>query len=263
MPILTDAYRAVFKKLRGKGFGLGIFNGFHRLVWEGFLQPEYVEVHGVRLYLPKHDEAIGDALRMQETFEETQERLLRERLGPGMTFLDLGANIGYYSVLGSRLVGPTGRVLAFEPDPANVALLVRNVQANGCANVEVYPYAVAESLGVADFHLCARTPTVGSLVLQHDGSALKRRAVTVGLDGFLEEACPDVVKMDIEGAELSALKGMRRLLADKRLRTMFVECVPQFLSRLGLSVGDVRSFIEPFGFRCEMIDPKNMLCTRS
>ena len=71
--------------------------------------------------------------------------LMRVALRPGMTFVDVGANIGYFSVLGSTLVGPEGRVLCVEADPANVAILRANLWKNNCQNAQVLPVAAWES----------------------------------------------------------------------------------------------------------------------
>lgn len=263
MWLLTDIYRFFFRKFRGKGFGLGGFNRIHGLLWEGLLQPRWVDVNGIRMFLPRHDEAISDVLRMRETYEAEEEEALRRCLKPGMTFVDLGANIGYYSLLASRLVGSDGKVLAFEPDPANLEFLVRNVRENRCGNVEIFPYAVARNLNYADIHLCGTTPGAHSIMVAPRLSSAKRRLLTVGLDDFLgPDLCPDVVKMDIEGAEFAALQGMNRCLDNRRLKTLFIECIPEILSALGLATDDILALLRPHGFACRFLDAKNLFCSR-
>src|ERR1035437_4240958 len=114
---LASLYESLFKKVRGKGFGLGLFNLFHKKIYEGWLQPPYVEINGCRLFLPGHDVGVSDNLRMEGAWEPEMTDEFKRLVRPGMTVLDVGANIGYHTVLASRLVGPKGRVLAFEPDP--------------------------------------------------------------------------------------------------------------------------------------------------
>ncbi|TBR21478.1 FkbM family methyltransferase [bacterium] len=264
MSLLSDAYRAFFRRARGFGFGLGVFNRLHRLVWEGWLQPDFVEVDSMRFYLQGHDEAISDCLRMGEEYESAESRAFKERLRPGMTVFDLGANIGFYSVLASRLVGPAGRVYAFEPDHDNLWLLQRNIRENGCRNVEVCPYAVSESLGFADLYRNDAAPSAHSIAVPPPGSAAGRRVVSVSLDGlFPPEVCPDFVKMDIEGAEFAALRGMRRMLADPRLSCVVLECLPSILEKMRLSEGEIAAFLTGFGFTTSKLDAHNMLATRT
>lgn len=263
MSVLSELYAAVFRRVRGFGFGLGLFNRFHRAVWEGWLQPDSVVVGGIRLHLQRHDDAISDCLRMGHDYEAPETRVFHEHLRPGMTVFDLGANIGYYAALASRLVGPTGRVCAFEPDPANLALLHRNLAANGCANVSVFPYAVAERLGYAELFMDASSPAAHSIALPPPSASASRRVVTVPLDGlFPPEVCPDLVKMDIEGAELAALRGMPRMLADRRLKVVVLECLPSILARMGIARSELAAPLEAAGFLTSALDDNNMLALR-
>lgn len=263
MGLLSRMYAAVFKRARGFGFGLGLFNFLHRLVWEGWLQPDAVEVGGIKLHLQRHDDAISDCLRMGHDYEAPETRVFEEFLRPGMTVFDLGANIGYYSALASRRVGPDGRVCAFEPDPANLALLQRNLQANGCRNVTVYPYAVSDRLGYAELFLDEASPSAHSIALAPPAVTATRRVVTVALDGlFPVEVCPNLVKMDIEGAEFAALRGMPRMLADRRLKVVVLECLPAILARMGLRREELAGLLESAGFETSALDANNMLARR-
>lgn len=260
---LAQIYEAVFKRIRGKGFGLGIFNLFHRTVYEGLIQPRHVDVNGCRLYLPVHDEGVSDHLRMEGDWEAELTREFERVIKPGMTVLDLGANIGYHSVLASRLVGPTGRVLSFEPGPENLALLRKNIEANDCTNVEVFPFAVGAKEGEVDLNLCANNTGSHSTAYVPEGGGTAARVRMVRLDEFLEpERWPDVLKMDIEGGEADALEGMERLLSDRRLRAVFIECNPDILSRLGSSADELLAPLRRQGFSDRQIDGLNVLCSR-
>lgn len=264
MRILSNLYLFLFKRLYGKGFGLGIFNKFNDIVWEGWLRPEYVEIHGLRYYLKRHDPSYSATLGRLEVPEPELTAEFIKRVGPGMTVLDLGANLGYYTILAGRLVGGSGQVLAFEPELENISLLLRNIRANRLANIMVYPYAVATSIGYSELRLGSTSGT-HSIAVSPEGSKIQRRIVTIGLDEFLDPSIhPDVIKMDIEGAEVLALKGMRRVLAGERLKTLFVECEPAILSTLGLSVSDLIGHIKPYGFDCRFVDTakKNLICTK-
>lgn len=137
-------------------------------------------------------------------------RVLTTFLRPGHTFWDIGAHIGYMSLLGSRLVGPVGQVHAFEPMPANVARLREGMRLNAVTNMTVHPVAVSDTdrLGVLSRH---ESTSMWSLVGQNP---LGVQVTCVTLNAMLASlGPPDLVKIDVEGAELQVLAGAERLLS--------------------------------------------------
>lgn len=159
-------------------------------------------------------------------FEPYTVAALRAAVEPGDTVLDVGANIGFFSTLLSRLCGPTGRVLAFEPEPANLALLRTNLAANGCANVTVVPCAAGAEAGTGTFSLDDATgatghlggdPTAGELAVGTGRLRLIETPVET-IDGVVARGgvVPDVIKMDIEGGEIHALAGAPETLGRHR-----------------------------------------------
>lgn len=266
MSLLSDAYRAVFLKLRGKGLGLGLFNRFHALVW-GRLQPDRVVVHGCTILLPKSDHTQADALRMEGVVEKAETEEFLRLVKPGMTVVDLGANIGYYTVLAAKLVGEAGRVHAFEPDADNLALLRANVELNAAKNVTVHPCAAGEAKGTLTFYLSRESPTRHSVVAPPDDPGAKdapsRQVDVVAVDEALAGAEADVLKMDIEGGELAALKGMKRLLASARLKTVFIEVNRPYLTARGIDPEDVLRPLTAAGFKAaRQLNADNLLLTR-
>lgn len=264
MIILTDIYRFLFKRLQGKGFGLGIGTKIHEFLWS-YLQPTQVNVNGVKLHLPPRDEGVSESLKMEGTWEKEETALFESIVTPGMTVLDVGANVGYYTLLASRLVGPQGKVIAFEPEPLNFELLIRNILENRSANVTAWPYAVGSALGYADLNLSWPASTGShSIAYQPKGGSSKLRVVLVGLDDFLDPSLwPDVIKMDIEGAEIFALEGMKKILAHKKLKALFVESNPEILRVMGKRAQEITDFLRPYGFNFRQFDKLNILCTRN
>lgn len=129
---------------------------------------------------------------------------------PGDVVFDVGANVGYYTLLASRAVGPTGLVCAFEPVPRNLAFLRRHLALNRADNVRVVPAALSDVEGEMSFDP-GPNPLAGAL---GEGGAL--RVPVTSLDAFLARAetpPPRVVKLDVEGEELRALEGARDLLS--------------------------------------------------
>jgi FkbM family methyltransferase len=129
-------------------------------------------------------------------------RELTRALRPGDVFFDVGGFVGAFTLLGSRLVGPNGRVVAFEPDPGPRATLERNLKANGVHNVTVAPYAVGDHVGTV--RLSASGDSVGHVT---SSGEIEVRQVT--LDSYCAEhnITPTVMKVDIEGSEAAALSG--------------------------------------------------------
>jgi FkbM family methyltransferase len=163
-----------------------------------------------RWWLP---ESRGKVLRiLGGTYEPEQTALFVKHLPTGGTVLDVGAHVGYYTLLSSVLVGPAGRVFAFEPNPANQRFLKRHAAVNGCANVTVVESAVSDATGTARFDFGSGSGT-GHLA---EGGAIEVRTVT--LDEFCgrEGLKPDAVKIDVEGAEAGVLRGGEATITSAR-----------------------------------------------
>ena len=157
---------------------------------------------------------------LRGTLEIPVQEALRRHLGPGATLFDIGANVGFFSLIGARLAGPSGRVHAFEPLPANVARIRAHAAANGFAQVEVREVALGEESGRATLSV----PEEGSW------AHLERYAPDRDVPGKLDVEVttvdalveggrtrpPDVVKIDAEGAEVEILRGMEATLGAHR-----------------------------------------------
>lgn len=142
---------------------------------------------------------------------ETLMRLVR----PGWTVADLGAHIGYFTLLLAKLVGRQGRVVAFEPNPANFHALQENVRANGYENVVLELKAVSNSCGLVSMYMRASS-SEGSLVGEF-GEPVPVQGIT--LDSYwrhLGNPALHLIKMDIEGAEDLAVEGMAEILERHR-----------------------------------------------
>jgi FkbM family methyltransferase len=132
---------------------------------------------------------------------------------PGDVVFDIGAHVGYFSLLASRIVGSQGRVLAFEPLPVNLAYLARHKRVNRRANLEILEVAVGGRAGRMALEFRSGTGR-GRLSAEPCDSQLHVRVVS--LDGLFDEGvvpAPNFIKMDVEGAECDALRGARQLLA--------------------------------------------------
>src|SRR6266446_7072260 len=152
--------------------------------------------------------------RGTQYYEPITSLVLQELAGPGATFIDVGANIGFYSLLLSRRE-PRLNVIAFEPNPKNYRLLKMNVSLNGFHRVLCEPLALSDADGTALLHLSASDMSA-SLHADFDSHPTKSVEVeTTTLDNYLARnkmECPLVIKLDAEGHEESVLKGARETL---------------------------------------------------
>lgn len=208
--------------------------------------------HGDHTIWLDSDDAIG--LLMNDEYEPGTEAVMRGLIRPGDTVLDLGAHIGYYTLLFAKLVGPKGRVIAFEPDPTNYSLLVRNVRENGYVNVECVNRAVSDSSRTGRLYLSPRTSG------DHRTHAVRgRRAVPIEMTS-IDDAIGDakglaLVKMDIQGAEGLALRGMKKVLARNPSAALVIEFWPMGLRGHGTDPEALIVELRAMGFDVRQILP--------
>jgi FkbM family methyltransferase len=174
-------------------------------------------------------EVMNKALFLYGIFEISETRLVQSFLRPGMTFVDVGANIGYYTLVAAQLVGPEGAVHAFEPNIEVADRLERNVRLNGLANTRVYRQAMAGRTGEVSFYASAVNENSGiSSIFPGSGLGVAKIVPAVSLDDFsvgLSGRRIDLLKMDIEGAELQVIEGGRRVLETTNAPALLFESV--------------------------------------
>ncbi len=159
-------------------------------------------------------------LIVRGTLEPPVQEALRRLLAPGDVFYDVGANVGFFTILGARLVGPEGRVIAFEPVPACARAVANNIALNEFAHAEIREEAVGAAGGRG------KLLVVGEASWSHLASTGRHADVrdeidvaVVSIDELVESGAilpPDVLKIDTEGAELQAIAGMRATIENHR-----------------------------------------------
>ncbi len=161
------------------------------------------------------------------------QRMLDSLLHPGATVVDVGANIGYNTCYAAQRVGQSGRVYALEPAQDSLAVLYANLFANGLTNVFVLPYAAGSRYAVKQFFLRGKVSAVNSLFQDNFYAAVTAtiEVLAVPLDDLIP-VTPDLVKIDVEGAELDVLQGMARMLDAPTLR-LIVEWHPALQQAAG------------------------------
>ena len=178
------------------------------------------------------------------TYEPEESKLMKQRLQPGDVFFDIGAQAGYHTMYASSLVGPDGRVFAFEPAPANLANIKQHVLMNHLTNTFVVDAAVSDVNGVSHFD-CADSAVAGHL--SSTGTLAVR---TISLDQEIDSGAlpdPDYIKIDAEGAELKILEGARKMLG-RRHPTISLE-THQWLPQLSTIREDCKRFLVELGYQ--------------
>jgi len=214
-----------------------------------------VTIDGLTLHLNPDDRVITSALVNWGTWEPAETAVLRRELRPGDTFLDVGANVGYYTLIASKLVGPTGRVIAFEPDPTSFALLKRSVEANGLSNVTLVQKALSDEPGTIKLFL-DETNKGAHKIFQYGESRRFVEVAAVRLDDYLEghEGRIDLIKIDTEGAEGAILKGMGKTLRRHENTKLLMEFFPKLLDGFGYDAAEVLAGLQSLGFEIRDID---------
>lgn len=197
-----------------------------------------VELHGFKLFVML-DDHLGRAIYTEKIHETNVTKAVRAALKPGDTFLDIGANIGYFTMLGASIVGAAGRVIAVEPNPQNVQLIFGSAKENRLTNVSVYPVAASDQTSIlALFNQGSNGGVITETmrrVREPLWEGLTDRpflAQAVRLDDVLAKLDKlDVVKIDIEAHEPQALRGMAGLI-ERHRPTIFTEFHPWALQRM-------------------------------
>jgi FkbM family methyltransferase len=221
-----------------------------------------IQVLGKWMYVDLWDSAVATNLFVKRVWEPEETKVIVGLLRKGDVFVDIGANIGYFTVLASDAVGSNGRVLAFEPDPRNLRLLRKNVDANRCENVRVEPKAIIEACKPLTLHLSNINFGDHRVYASHDDAMYNQgsRRSEVQVEGItLDSYLPtgsrvNFVKMDIQGAEYSALQGMRRVLRENHDVLFFMEFWPHGLREAGASPSALLQELIELGFILHRLD---------
>lgn len=187
-------------------------------------------------------------------YERPEQRVLWNQLTAGSIFVDVGAHIGFYTLLAAKRVGPEGRVVSFEPDPDTHARLVRNVDANPdlSPKIRLFEFAVSDSAGPAHIYRGTLGNMGGNTLAPTEGVSAMPIETTTLDQVFSDEALDParaVVKIDVEGHEIEALHGFRRTLSGPAKPVLVVEVADALQRRAGASSEQLVRELESFGYR--------------
>lgn len=215
----------------------------------------YVEMDGFKIYThpPEVDQAISLNLLSHTEQEEFELKWMANLVREGDTVVDVGSNIGVWTIRCSKLAGPNGKVYAFEPEPRNFEVLKRNIVVNDCLNVEAVNTAVCDK--PRDLILYLNPRNMGDHRIWQGGDKRRRQEILVHgmtLDGAWEHGYlngkMNVMKIDTQGAEYQVLQGSRKLIGNQKRMSLFLEFWPTGLKCLGNTPLELERLLEELGF---------------
>jgi FkbM family methyltransferase len=200
---------------------------------------------------------ISEALRRDGVWEPFETALVQQFLKPGDSFLDAGANIGYFTVIAAACVGDTGKVYAFEPEPRNHALLQQNVELNGFTNrVVAAAVALAAKAGAGQLHL--HPENLGDHQLYSADNSRQVIAIEqVAGAAHLQDRCQhlDLVKIDTQGSEQQVVEGLLPLLKRSGATLkMIIELTPFALRQAGTDGAALISLLQQLDLPFAIVD---------
>jgi FkbM family methyltransferase len=208
-----------------------------------------IEVSQPRELLQKH-------ILFQGYFEYYESRLLRRLLQPGQVFVDVGANIGWHSMLAADRVGPSGRVIACEPVSSTYSHLLRNIDINEFSQIDPHQIGLADRDAELNiYELESDNCGAHSLFSNRKHQPLERVRVRHAASFFDEQNIREVhvCKIDVEGAEVEVLKGLTSVLRERRIKILLLEINPEGLHRAKRSPDELIDLVRSNGFILEGI----------
>lgn len=255
-----NIFKKIFIALYQFAFQAGARLGLRRLPWLRQLNV-WILTHIVRHFKSKRVVILGHTMQLDANdslslsifgfYEPATTAVFEKEIHPGQVVLDIGANIGYFTLLAARQVGPQGHVFAFEPDEANFALLQQNLQLNGYTNVTTIRKAVSDSTGTATFYVQNQN-RLGQSLLDLGEGRLPITVETVRLDDYLAAHHPGpihFIKMDIEGAEPLALQGMHATLTNNPHLKLITEILPDSMRQHHFDPAQYLAALQHLGFK--------------
>jgi FkbM family methyltransferase len=214
-----------------------------------------LKIQGLKMELDPAQMGVVPELLRDGIFERCETELIRSLLKPGHVVVDVGGNIGYYSLIAADIVGSAGRVYTFEPEPSNFAFLERNVQINAFRNITLERFALSNTR--ESKRLFLNSTNSGGHHLYDAGEGEESVTVeTITLDEYLagKELPVHLVKMDIEGFEPFAFEGMKRVLAANPGVRLLTEFFPNMMATAGASSQDYLNGLKQLGFSLLLVD---------
>ena len=245
-----------FRSLFGKGFGnIRLFATIFRILVRIFIPKQHIVVEandcklGMVVGGDRGFDSLASGIIFGIGYERKNTKLFKHFVKKDMTVVDVGAHIGYYTILASKMVGDNGIVWAFEPEPRNLINLEANVELNMCSNVQLVKKAVSDKNGNAKLYITKDASGECGLIEVKHRPKTTIDVETVTLDSIIGDISVDVIKIDVEGGEMGLLLGAGKLLIMNQGIKMFIELWKIGIEESGYSCIDCWNILEQYGFQ--------------
>ncbi len=254
--IMKKLLLAIYKGIEFVLGGYGIARFYPIRVANEFIirkvKSNFAIVQGHKMFLDSKDSLY---LSINGIYEKFETKLIKNEIKQDDIVLDLGANIGYYTLIFAKLVGENGKVFAFEPDPTNFALLKKNVKINDYKNIVLINKAVSNKTGKLKLFLCEDNKGDHRIYDSKDDRKFIE-IESIRLDDYFKNQNNKInfIKMDIQGAEYRAVKGMRVLLNENENVKILSEFWPIGLKKSGVEPIEFLKLLLQHGFKINDIN---------
>jgi FkbM family methyltransferase len=216
-----------------------------------FPKPVLLKLSGFKMYVRLDDWAVGARIAVNRVYEKHVTQEMLRWLKPGVVLVDIGANIGYYSLLAATHLGETGKIIAFEPSKESCNLLKMSVKRNGFKNVAIYAKAIADIDGMVGFHM----DDSNGIINKELSGASAYQVEAVKLEHILRaESHIDLIKMDVEGAEGLVLRGAENLMRTHHPIVFTEFNPPSIASTSNMTADDFLNRFRSMGYELHVID---------
>jgi FkbM family methyltransferase len=228
---------SLVKPLWGKGLArIPPLGAIYRYLYRNLSVNEIImQVHDSKMIIrTSYLDGFSNELLYRDAYEQYETKSFEQSVTKGMTVVDIGANVGYYTLLAAKLSGNKGKVYAFEPEPDNYALLVRNIELNNYGNVTPVKMAISSRVGEAQLYINKETGAHGFFP-DREGVIGVTTVKTTSLDEYFKgkEYPINIIKIDVEGSELAVLTGMQNIIRRNKNLKIFTEFWPLGLEKCG------------------------------
>ena len=222
-----------------------------------FSKSDFVEIEGRKMFTQNND---GLALSIFKIYEPNQTEIVKKYVRKGDIVIDIGAHVGYYTLLMAQLVGKNGKVYSFEPDPVNFQLLKKSVEINGFENVVLIQKAVSNITDKVKLFLGDDDSAINRIYDAKLGDTKESIDVeSITIDEYFKEndELINFIKIDSEGSEVKIVNGMKQFLSRNKELVMMTEFFPFLIKKSGDKPNQYLKSLEKSGFNLYNILDKN------
>jgi len=251
--IIQIIYKNIAKLFFGTGIGkIKIISKVNKY-FTSKLKPDFIIINNIKYFLDKHD-SLG--LSITNIHEKTETELVKQEIQEGDYVVDVGAHIGYFSLIFSKIVGKQGKVFSFEAEPSNFEILKKNLKENNIQNVICENIAISDKIGKIKL-FTSESSTGNRLFSSKGGNFIEVESNT--LDNYFGTKIKNIkfIKLDIQGGEPLAIKGMKKIIEENNSLKIMLEWWPNGIKKLGENPESHLELLEGVGYQILEIDDKN------